>query len=166
MIGSLWVKVGGSGSSLPSNCANDKNEKKVFCTSNGHMICLNEGDDASSIEMVSAKGLKLRLDDKTQTVAISSGEENQITIDGKNGRVEICAKTSFSVKVGGNDAIAAEKMETSVKSEKLVCDNSTIALKGKQMTLEGSSVSVKAQGNLTVESSGMAQVKGSMLKLN
>ena len=130
------------------------------------MICLNEGDDASSIEMVSAKGLKLRLDDKTQTVAISSGEENQITIDGKNGRVEICAKTSFSVKVGGNDAIAAEKMETSVKSEKLVCDNSTIALKGKQMTLEGSSVSVKAQGNLTVESSGMAQVKGSMLKLN
>lgn len=166
VIGSMWVGLGNAKISLPNNCADQDNEKKVFCTSNGHMIRIDEGKDSPSIEMISAKGQIVSLNDKTETILLKSGDENSIQIDGKNGKIEISAKTSLTVKIGGKEALTVDKTQTSVKSDKFNCENSMISLKGKQTALEGSSVSVKAQGDLTIQSSGMAQIKGSMLKLN
>lgn len=166
VIGSLWISLKQNKVSMPKNCADQDNDKKVFCTSNGHMIRLNESKDAPAIEIISAKGQKITLDDKNQMLSLASGSENSITLDEKSGKIAICAKSGLSVKVGGKEAIVVEQVQTAVKSDKFSCDSSTVSLQGKQMALAGTSVSVKAQGDLTLQSSGMAQVKGSMLKLN
>lgn len=166
VIGSLWLSLNNSSVSQPKNSVSKENGNKVFCTPNGHMIRLCENKASPLIEIISAKGLQLKLDDKTETVTLSNGKDTTLSLDGKKGEITVNAKKSFSVKIGGKEALSIEQGKMTIKSDKLSCDSSMLSLKGKQTSVEGSSVKIKAQGDLSLQSSGMAQVKGSMLKLN
>ncbi len=167
VIGSLWIKQGKSNSALPGNTAASENPVKVFSTSKGQMIKFDESSTSPSIEILSAKKQRVFLDDKNEKIILSSGgSENKITIEGKTGNISIEAKKGVSIKVGGKDAISISSTETTVKSTKMKYDGNVLELKGKQTKVEGTAVEVKSSGNLTLQSSGMAQVKGSMLKLN
>ena len=81
-------------------------------------------------------------------------------------------------------SIAGEKkIELASKSAKLVLDGSSnkielnasqISINGKQTTevqgqslkIEGTSVEIKAKGTMKAEASGVAQLKGAMVKIN
>ena len=167
VIGTIWNQAGSEQVALPANTANEKNTTKVFCTSKGQTIKIEESDDNQYIEIVTSKKQRIFLDDKNECMEFSSsGDDNKVKIDGKEGKISIEAKTEFSIKVGGKDSIKITSTDTSITSSKLIYEGNTMELKGKQSNIEGSVVNVKSSGNLTVQSSGVAQVKGSMLKLN
>jgi uncharacterized protein involved in type VI secretion and phage assembly len=167
VLGTLWMDCGIGNVSLPSNAADKDNGVKLFATSKGQLIKINESSDKQEIEIITSNKQRILLDDKNQYVEISSGgDDNKIKIDGKGGKISIEAKTSITLKAGGKDGIEIKAAETSIKSQKFSYDGNVLELKGKQSKIEGSVVEVKSSGNLTVDSSGIAQVKGSMLKLN
>ena len=167
VIGSIWAKNEKSNTALPKNQANDKNSKKVFSTPKGQMIKIDEGSDTPSIEIISSKKQRVFLDDKNELLEMSSGgTENKVVIDGKNGKISLEAKKELSIKVGGKELVTVSSSETKIQSDKLTYEGNALQLKGKQTKIEGSAVDVKSSGNLNIQFSGMAQVKGSMLKLN
>jgi uncharacterized protein involved in type VI secretion and phage assembly len=167
VLGTLWIKSGVGSTSIPSGATDKENGVKLFATSKGQLIKIDESAGKQEIEIITSKKQRILLDDKNECVEISSGgNDNKIKIDGKGGKISIEAKTSITLKAGGKDGIEIKATETSIKSQRLAYDGNVMELKGKQSKIEGSVVDVKSSGNLTVQSSGMAQIKGSMLKLN
>ena len=83
-----------------------------------------------------------------------------------NGKIELVAKEEVSIKVGGKDIAKFTSSETKITCDKMSYEGNMLELKGKQTKIESSVVDVKSSGNLNVESTGMAQIKGSMIKLN
>lgn len=165
VIGSLWL--GTDTSAIPENAADENNIFKIFCTQSGHMIKFSEKEDENSIEIISSSKQRIFLDDKEEKIVFSSGsDDNKITIDGQNGNIVVDAKTSFSVKIDGSEAMKITSSETAVKSSKFSYKGDTLDFNGNQSKIEGATVNVKSSGNLNIESSGIATVKGSMLKLN
>ena len=67
----------------------------------------------------------------------------------------------------GSTAIALEKNKLTLQSGTVEGNASqTLKLKGQSSSLEGTQVQVKADGSLKVQSGGIAEVKGSMVKIN
>jgi uncharacterized protein involved in type VI secretion and phage assembly len=167
VIGSLWMNSKAGSTSIPSGATDKDNGVKLFATSKGQLIKIDESSGKQQIEIITSKKQRVLLDDKNECVEISSGgDDNKIKIDGKGGKISIEAKTSITLKAGGKDGIEVKSSDTTIKSQKLAYDGNVMELKGNQTKIEGSVVEVKSSGNLTVESSAMAQIKGSMLKLN
>ena len=165
VIGSIWSKSGKGKSGLPSDSANAKNSVKVFCTSKKQMIKFDESPDSQSIEIISGKKQRIFLDDANEKTVISdSGDE--ITLDKKSGEITVKAKTKLTLEAGDKTSIKADSSGITIKATKFSVDCDVLELKGKQTKAEGSTVEIKASGNLNIQSSGMAAVKGSMLKLN
>jgi uncharacterized protein (DUF2345 family) len=167
VLGSLWMKGGAGNASIPSGATDKDNGVKLFATSKGQLIKIDESSGKQQIEIITSKKQRVLLDDKNEYIELSSGgSDNQIKIDGKGGKISIEAKTSITLKAGGKDGIEINASETALKSQRMTYSGNVMELKGKQSKIEGSVVEVKSSGNLTVQSSGMAQIKGSMLKLN
>jgi len=171
VIGSIWGKVSAGRISAktkpPKGAPNSKNSKKVFATKSGHMLKFDESKDSPSIEIITAKKQRVFLDDKGEKILLQTGKSgNKVEIDGKGGNITIEAKKKITFKVGGGSALELSKEKTDVKNKTLNFDGTKLSLKGKQTKLEGSTVDIKSSGNLSVKSNGMAQIKGSMLKLN
>lgn len=165
VIGSLWSKSGKSKSGLPKNAANAQNSVKVFCTAKKQMIKFDESSDSPSIEIISAKKQRIFLDDSNEKTVISD-DDDEITLDKKKGEITVKAKTKLTLSVGDKTTITMDQSGIAVKSTKFSVDCDVLELKGKQTKAEGSTVEIKSSGNLNIQSSGMAALKGSMLKLN
>jgi uncharacterized protein involved in type VI secretion and phage assembly len=167
VIGSLWLKNTVANVSIPSGATDKDNGVKLFATSKGQLIKIDESSGKQEIEIITSKKQRVLLDDKNECVEVSSGgSDNMIKIDGKGGKISIEAKSGISLKVGGKDSIEINSTETAIKSQRLSHDGDVMELKGKQSKIEGSVVEIKSNGNMTIQSSAIAQIKGSMLKLN
>jgi uncharacterized protein involved in type VI secretion and phage assembly len=167
VIGSLWLKSAVANVSMPSGATDKDNGVKLFSTSKGQLIKIDESSGKQEIEIITSKKQRILLDDQNECIEISSGgNDNQIKIDGKGGKISIEAKTSITLKAGGKDGIEIKSTETAIKSQRLSHEGDVMELKGKQSKIEGSVVEIKSNGNMTIQSSAIAQIKGSMLKLN
>lgn len=167
VIGSVWSTQGVSKSSLPTNAANSKNTTKVFVSSKGNTIKFDESSESPCVEIISAKKQSIKFDDKSGSIKITSKSgDSQIELDGKSGKISISAKDTVSFKVGGKSVMELKKTGVEIKSDSIKLEGKQLKMKGNQAKLEGSQVNIKAEGNLSVESSTMAQIKGTMLKLN
>lgn len=166
VIGSVWNKTGKGTTEPPKETANQQNSVKVFCTSKGHMIKFDESDDKQCLEIMSAKKMKITFDDVNEKIIMSDGS-NEVELDNKNQAVTLKAAKEFKLKIGDSaECIKADSSGVTIKAKECTLECDVLNLKGKQTKVDGASVEVKASGNLNLQASGMAAVKGSMLKLN
>lgn len=167
VIGSIWSENGKSSSKLPNNTANKDNSIKVMSTTGGHMIKFDEGKDTPSIEIISAKKQSIKIDDKNNIISVKSKESDaEVTMNGKDGKISIKASKAIELNIGEKKLISLEKNGININSDNIKINGKSLEIKGNQTKISGSTLEIKAQGNLKVESSGMAQIKGSILKLN
>lgn len=166
VIGSVWHDKGDSRSKIPADAVNKDNSVKVFSFSKGMMIKFDESEKNQSIEIISGEKQRIFLDDKNKRIEFSSSKDDKIILDGNKGEISIEAKNSVKISVGGKQTVEISSEGIKVKSDKLNYEGNVMQLKGNQTKLEGSAVEVKSSGDLKITSSGMAAIKGSMLKLN
>ena len=157
IIGSIWGNI-----VTPHVQIKDgKNNIYQLKTPNQTIIELNDEKDKGALSVKTPKGIEINLSDEKKTVEVKDGS-NTITLDGNGGEVTIKCKNKLTIEVG---------------SASISIDGSTgaIKIKGNQsVSIEGSQVNINANTNATlkgntqvsIESSGMTNVKGSMLKLN
>lgn len=164
VIGSLW----NSKSPLPDGTAVKENTVKRIKTAGGHEILLSEEKDKGSLQMKTPKELTIRMEDENQRVVIQNKEgDTVITLDGKDGKLSLDARTKLELKVGGTALVTLEK-------DKVTVCAGTVSVEGKQsLKLESQSAGVKANmteikadSSLKLQSGGMAEIKGSMVKIN
>ena len=156
----------------------EKNDVKQLMTRTGHLLTMDDTQDSGVIRLHTAGGLELVLEDKPQTVTIHKAEAETpaLVLDLKNDGITLsagksieisCGSASISIDDGGNITVFA-KGKLNLSGQELNLQAKTkLAGKGQQLELTGDvGAKLSGQSQVEVSSSGVTQVKGSMVKLN
>ena len=166
VIGTLW----NNNNTLPSETAVQNNYVKRFKTKGGCEIVFNDEDQKQKIEIKTPGGFGISIEDEKKSITIhDSAGKNGITIDEQNGSVAIKADKKMTLSVGGSEVIVLDgtsKTATTETNNIKLKAVQNLELKGQMDKIEGSMVKVSAQGTMEISSSGVTQVKGSMVKIN
>lgn len=166
VLGCLW----NAKSPPPDETANDKNEIKRMKTKGGCEIIITDTADKQKIEIKTSKSTGILIDDENNKITVNDADKkNSITIDGKAGAVTIEADKKITLKAGGSDIAVFDGNGKSVKLDSGKVElsaQSDVNVKGQNVKLDGTNVNINANAQLAAKSSGMAEIKGSMLKLN
>lgn len=167
VLGCTWLKRGKKENDLPSGAATQKNEVKVFSFSNGALLRITENAQGDLLEVVTGRGQKVILNDKDQKMQFIAKQGGcSVSMDGKEGSLEVEVQKEIVLKVGGKEVVKLDSSGMSVDVNKATIKAQSYASNANQVKLEGASFEISAKGSLKVETSGVAQIKGSMLKLN
>ena len=165
VIGCLWNEV----NKMPKNVAAKDNPTKLIKTKAGNTIKFEEKSKKEAISIDTPSELELALSDEKKTITLKDkGGKNQIEIKTEAGQINITAKQKISIKCGsasitidgtaGKVAVEANQIDLNAKT--------TMKLKGPNTGISGSMIEAKADGKMTVQSSGITEVKGSLVKIN
>lgn len=164
VLGCLWNGT----DKLPEGVASEKNETKTMITKAGNKITFTETEGKQKITVNTPKGLEVLLDDEKEAICVQDKEKgNSLQIDCKNGSMALTAKKEISLTIGSKEVVKAD-----ANAVKITCGTvqleaqQSLKMKGQSTSLTGTSVKVKADGELGLQASGMAQLKGSMVKVN
>lgn len=166
VIGSLWNQE----NVLPADTAVEKNTVKRFRTRGGCEVVFTEEEGKEAVEIHTPAALRLRIEDENQTVLLADKEQkNSLLIECGDGNVRICADKKVIFEVGGREMLALDANDGSLKVE--TDDISAKAskgctIKGQNVALEGAQVDLKGNSQLSVQSGGIAQIKGTTVKIN
>lgn len=154
---------------LPSNVANKDNNVKFFKTRGGHEVRISEEKGKEKVEIKTPGELFVTLDDENQKMELrDKSGNNQILLDAGKKQVSVKGEKKLELECGGLQIL----LDGNTKKLEISADQ--IAINGKQsleltsqsLKAEGSMTELKAKGTMKIEASGVAQVKGAMLKLN
>lgn len=166
VIGSLWGKV----NTLPPDAAQEKNNIKSFTTKGGCVVTFDDTDSKNIVKIETSKKLNILLEDESEKISVSDEKgDNSLVIDSKNGTMTLSAAKKLEIKVNGNVMASFEGSSKAINLDGNKIDiNASQALnaKGSNTQISGSTMTVKGDSTAKVESSGMLQVKGSMVKIN
>lgn len=164
VLGCLW----NGKDKLPEGAASEKNETKTVITKGGHKIIFTETQGKEKITVNTPKGLEILLDDEKEAIHVQDKEKgNSIIMDCKNGTMALKAKKEFSVTIGTKEVMKADADTIKLTCGTIQADaQQKLKLKGQTTSIQGTSVKVKADGEMGLQASGMAQLKGSMVKIN
>lgn len=164
VLGCLWNGT----DKLPEGAATEKNEVKTVMTKGGNKITFIETEGKQKVTVNTPKGLEILLDDENEAIFVQDkGKENSLAIDCKNGAAKLTAKQEISLLIG-----TKEVFKTDASTMKLACGTiqldaqQSLKLSGQTTSVQGTSIKVKADGEMGLQASGVAQLKGSMVKIN
>lgn len=158
VIGSLWVKD----SKPPLTVSGGKNEEYKLITPNKSCVDFSDAKGKEKITVSTPKNCKAVLDDAEQIVEISSGK-NKISMNGKTGEVALTCDKKLTIKVGSGVTITCDGTSGAVS----IKANKEISVSAAQIKEEASGTAeYSANGSVTMKSSGVLTLKGSMTKIN
>ena len=140
-----------------------KNELRMLKSKTAHRLEFNDGEETPGLTLTTAKESRLVIDDKAQTITLSDPKtENSLKIDIGGGKIVLEAKTSLVLQCGGASIeLNGSSNEITVKT------SGNIKIDGQQVDIAGkTAVNAKASGQLNLEASGPANLKGAIVKVN
>ncbi len=147
VLGGLWNGKHKAPESTGNAAQGEKPLVRTWQSRKGHSISMYDNDD-KKIEIKTADGYIITLDDKNKDIEIKGPGKLKITM---NQDITIEGKANINVKATGDLTLEATK---------------NLTLKGMQVSLEANTkASVKAM-NVAVEGSAMTEVKGGLVKIN
>jgi uncharacterized protein involved in type VI secretion and phage assembly len=157
VIGAVWNKS----SKPPVGHDEGKNKTKVIKTKTGHELTFFD-DDEGSVELKTAAGQKVTMDDKAKKLIVSdSSGGNTVSILEKSGTIQIKADSKIEIKAGSASLIIDGK------AGKISMQGNNINAKGVQIEMKAdATLSLKSDGMLEAKSSGITQVKGNPVSIN
>lgn len=166
LLGSLYP----SGASLVSENFDKKNVKKRVKTKGGVDIAISDEDGKQSITVTTPKGSTLVIDDEKECCKLTDKDgKNGIQLDYKNGKAELLAEKTISIKAGSVElSLDGNGGTISLKAKKisLTADNEIGMKANSAWKAEGAQVDVKAQAKMNLQASGPVAVKGAMVQIN
>lgn len=166
VIGSLWNQE----NTLPPETAVENNTIRRLKTKGGCEVVFDDEEGKESICIKTPGELQLQIQDENQTILLQDKEgKSGISIQAEDGTVTLRADTKLILEVGGNGMLTLDGSgnSASVESGNISLNASQkLELKGQNTSLEGSMLDLNGQSSLKVQSSGMAEIKGTMVKIN
>jgi len=163
VIGSLWNKK----IKKPASAMVEKNITKLLKTEGGHTIEFSDEKGKEKITVKTKAEMTLMMDDEKKMFTIKDKDgKNKIEFDTGKGELSIEASKKITLKVGSTQ-FAMESSKLNGKSSNVEFEGqSGFKAKGQTTNIEGTSTTIKAQGSLKLQASGIAELKGSMVKVN
>lgn len=166
VIGSLWDQE----NTFPTDTTVENNTVKRLKTKGGCEIVFNDEEEKTSICIQTPGELQLQIQDENQTIILQDKEgKSGLSIQAEDGTVTLRADSKIVLEVGGNAMLTLDGSGNSANLEAgNISHNASqnLELKGQNTSMEGSMLELKGQSSLKVESSGMAEIKGTMVKIN
>ena len=166
LLGSLYP----GGAALVSENFDKKNVKKQIKTKGGVDIAISDEDGKQSITVTTPKGSTLVIDDEKECCKLTDKDgKNGIQLDYKNGKAELLAEKTISIKAGSVElSLDGNGGTISLKAKKisLTADNEIGMKANSAWKAEGAQVDVKAQAKMNLQASGPVAVKGAMVQIN
>ncbi|MBQ9632872.1 MAG: hypothetical protein IJV04_08190 [Lachnospiraceae bacterium] len=165
VIGCLWNKK----NEVPKQTSVEGNKIKRFLTKGGCEVEFNDDQGKESIEIRTPGKLSVRIDDDKKSVVIADKDKkNSFTLKSDEDSVTIVAGKKLTLQAGSATKISMDPGSVSIKAEKVNVEaQSTASIKGvSSVKVNGAQVAVTGSSSLDLKSSGMTQVKGSLVKLN
>ena len=159
VLGSLWNK----NYKPPTTIEDQKNNIRMIKTKSGHQLIFDDEDKKENILIKTPKSLTIKLEDEKEIITITDKDgKNLMTIDSKNGLINVVAENKITVRSGKSNMILdAQKDSLSLES------SSSINIKSQQISIDAkSSLELKAGGSLTVKCDGPTTLKGATVKIN
>jgi len=149
VIGSLWNNI-----EKPPEGKNDANDIRKIKTRAGHEIIFDDKSKEGGITVKTSSGQKLVFDEKKNVVELSGKDAQQkILMNGNTGNITI-SNENTKITMDKNGPIKIEA-------------NSDITIKGVSISVQASNkLELKAMSSLDINSSGIINIKGSMVKIN
>lgn len=166
VLGCLW----NSQTPIPEETADKENKTKRMKTKGGCEIIITETKDKQKIEIKTSKSTGILIDDENKKISVNDADKkNSVVIDSEGGTITLQAEKKIILKAGGSEIGTFDGSGKSVKLESgkiQLSAQSDLLAKGQNVKLDGTSVAVSANGSLSVKSNGMAEIKGTMVKIN
>lgn len=165
VMGNLWNQT----DILPAGTAGEKNTIKRIRTKGNHEIVFDDDEEAAKIQIITSNRLHMVMDDGAQCISLfDEKEENGLKVDAAEGSFHIFAKNKIVLTAGGKDVAVMDG------GKKVTIEADRIEEKGKQnfqiqtqkLEIKGDMTELKASGSMKLDSSGMTEIKGSMVKIN
>lgn len=164
------------GGRLVSGAAQKENLNKLLKVKNGSRIAFSGEKGKEKIEISGPEKMKWQLDEEKEQIAFGdSGEKNRMVLDRKNGEAQItagdsirlkCGKSSLELKKDGTVTLQCEQLSLEAQNVQIK-GKTKIKLDGQQLALNGNTgITVKASGQVKVESNGQLKLSGAMIQLN
>ncbi|MDD3270381.1 MAG: phage baseplate assembly protein V [Syntrophomonadaceae bacterium] len=156
VIGSLWNgKDKPPVSSDSDRIASKKTKISKLKTHGGTEIIFDDEASKGKLEMHTSKGNKILLDDENQKIEIKDSKgQNMLTINTQSKEITVQSNGTINLKASGC-SVKIEATPGAITIE----SNLDLKLKGQMVTIE-------AGANMDIKSSGMLNLKGSMVKIN
>lgn len=163
VLGGIWNQE----DLIPSDTAGEENTIKRIRTKGNHEIVFCDTEDEGEIKISTAQGLSISLNEKDNKISIADNEENGLVIDSENGTVRIKADKKIILAVDGKEQVTVESGKVSLEADSLAEKaKQGFQIQGQKLELKGSQTEIKADGTMKLNCSGMAEIKGSMVKIN
>ena len=164
VIGSLWNKQ----SPMPAKIPTEKNIYKTIKTKTGNEILFSDEDKKQSIEITTPGGMKININDEAKSIALSDKDnKNTITLNAKDGIISLNASKKIELKINGTTIVTLESNKKTVSVGSVdIKANQSFKVQGQSVSIKGTTTEVNSSGTLKINSSGITEVKGSMVKIN
>ncbi|WP_276357837.1 phage baseplate assembly protein V [Cohnella caldifontis] len=149
VIGCLWNQ------SKKPPAKDDQNNLRKIRSRAGHELIFDDTNNAGKVTLKTVKGIQMIIDDQNEKITIGTKNDQQsVTLTGSSaGTVEI--------KSGTNKITIDNKGDIKIESTK------GVTIKSTQLNIEATAnMTIKAGAQLNLESSGILNVKGSLVKIN
>ena len=160
VIGSVWTKD----VAAPYKIEGGKNETFAFKLPSGTEVVFSETKGKESVAVTTASGARMALDGDGKKIEVRDKDgKNALTMDLNSGAVTVSADKKLTLSAGTQASITLDG-----SSGKVAIEGKTgVEIKTAQFKAEASGAcQIKANGQMSVESGGVTQIKGTMLKLN
>ena len=160
VLGSVWSDE----NTAPYSYDGEKNDIRSIKTPAGSEILIDDTSGKEKISITTAAGSTVVLDDGEKSIAVKDKDgENALTLNLTSGELTLKAKSKITLQAGSNATITLDGSSGAVT----INGQSKLELKSTQINAEAQAqCALKANGQMSVESSGVTQVKGSMVKIN
>ncbi len=147
VLGGLWNGKHKFPAEAKASSSGEEPLVRAWRSRSGHFIAMHDTSD-KKIQIKTAGGYNITLDDKNKDIEITGPGKLKITMDQD---ITIEGKANISVKATGDLSLEATK---------------NLVLKGTQVTLEGTAKATVKAANVTVDGSALTEVKGGLVKIN
>lgn len=149
VLGCLWDQE----HPLPPDSANEKNSRLMWKSKSGYLFFVEEEE----------KEIRFSDPDGKNTMVWSTGKKSlTLTIEGA-----FQIKASEDIQIKGKNITLSSGQKTTIKGTQAeIAPTQKLTLKTQQMAAEATALELKAQASGKVQSGGILEVQGSLLKLN
>ena len=126
-------------------------------------------DDKQKVSVTMPSGAALTLDDEKSKVTVQDKQgDNALVMDLKEGEISLKAKSKISIEVGkAKIQLKSDGSITLEGSDKVIIKGTAIQVKGSsKISMQSASSEIKADAELKLNSSGIASLKGAIVKIN
>ena len=166
VLGSLWNGQDKPPKANSAVVANSKVNERMIKTRSGHIISLDDTENAEKISITDKTGKNLiTIDSSTNKITIQADADVAIVA---KGNATVSAEQDSTVEVKGNATVKASQNVTvtaSGNAEVKASGNASVSATG-TLELKGATVNIEAQGTMSVKANGPLTLKGAVVNIN